>query len=103
MSEFEQTDVNRHGLFGYSYLDHYFMDHCRHPYFILVDGKYAGFVLMNNHSLLKNTDIAIAEFFIMRKYRQQCVGKRVVNQLLDTYPEVTEVSVLSKNKNGLKF
>lgn len=102
-SEFEHTDVNNNGLFGYSYLDHYFRDDNRDAYFILADGKHAGFVLIHNHTLLKDTDIAIAEFFVMRKYRKRGVGRTVIREILNRYPTCIEIPVRSKNQEGLKF
>lgn len=42
-SEFNDRDVNEFGLYGYKYLDHYWTDTDRHPFFVVVDGSYAGF------------------------------------------------------------
>ena len=102
-SEYEQTDVNRHGLFGYSYMDHYFTDKNRHAYFVLADGNYAGFVLIHDQTLLKDTDMAIAEFFIMRNYRRKGIGRTVLHNVLKEYSGIIEVPVSDKNQNGLKF
>ena len=33
-SEYEDSDVNSYGLYGYSYLDYYWTEENRHPYFI---------------------------------------------------------------------
>jgi hypothetical protein len=43
-SIYDQADVNAYGYFGYERIDHYWTDAGRTPYFIKIDGKYAGFV-----------------------------------------------------------
>ena len=48
-SMFDNADVNAHGYYGYRYLDHYWTESDRQAYFIVSDGKLAGFVLVNNH------------------------------------------------------
>ena len=84
-SEFNDRDVNEFGLYGYKYLDHYWTDADRHPFFVVVDGSYAGFVLVNSHSYLQKDDQvkSIAEFFIMRKYRRKGIGEEVAKQIFE--------------------
>ena len=45
-SEFENSDVNAYGLYGYSYLDYYWTEKGRYAYFIKADGKLAGFAMV---------------------------------------------------------
>ena len=40
-SQWEKTDVNDNGLYGYEYLDCYFEENNRYPYLIKVDEKIA--------------------------------------------------------------
>ena len=49
-SRYDHADVNEHGYYGYTYLDHYWTEEGRHPFFIKVDRKLAGFVLVNSHT-----------------------------------------------------
>ena len=46
-SEWEGQDVDCNGLYGYPYLDAYWTDEKRYPFLILVDGKLAGFAMVN--------------------------------------------------------
>ena len=48
-SEYLETDVNEHGKFEYQYLDSYWIESGRHPYFIKVEGKYAANMVMTLH------------------------------------------------------
>lgn len=92
-SEFNGRDVNALGRYEYTYLDHYWTDEGRHPYFVLVDGAYGGFVLVNSHCYLQKSgqSKSIAEFFVMRKYRKQGVGNAVAAQVFDKFRGEWEV------------
>lgn len=85
-SEYNSQDVNKYGLYGYKYLDHYWTDQDRHPFFVLVDNVLAGFVLINNHCYLQKNDAkSVAEFFIMRKYRRSGIGSVVATKIFDMF------------------
>ena len=75
-SEFSDDDINEYGYFGYAHIDDYWNEEGRHPFFIRVNGKLAGLVLVRScceHNTLPNPH-CIAEFFVMKKYRQKGVG-----------------------------
>ncbi len=38
-SQWNKKDVNKLGLYGYDYLDYYWVEDKRHAFFIMVDGK----------------------------------------------------------------
>lgn len=92
-SEFNDRDVNSHGRYGYKYLDHYWTEENRHPFFVIVDQQYAGFVLVNDYCYLQSGKQAksIAEFFIMRKYRRKGIGKVVAPLVFERFPGDWEV------------
>ena len=64
-SQWEKTDVNDNGLYGYEYLDCYFEEKNRFPYLIKVGGKLAGFILVCDYPevLDEKTDFCLSEFF----------------------------------------
>lgn len=104
-SEIENTDVDNHGRFGYKYLAHYWTGKNRKAFLIKVNGKIAGFVLINKHSYVandKNTNV-MAEFFIMRKYRRKEIGTRVAMKIFDIFPGKWEVKQIEKNKIAQLF
>lgn len=104
-SEYEDTDVNAHGFYGYSYLDNYWTEDTRQPFFIKVDGNLAGFVLVSNHCfLLKEVEAkSISEFFVMRKYRRKGVGRAVACQVFDMSPGKWEVFQHWENLPSIAF
>ena len=105
-SEFDGEDVNEHGRYGYLYFDHYWTEENRHPFFIKVDGRYAGFVLINDycHAIVKVEGTrSIAEFFVMRKYRKMRVGKTIAHQIFDRFPSLWEVAQHGANEPSKRF
>lgn len=106
-SEIDGDELNEHGLYGYRYLDHYWTEEQRIPLFIKVDGKYAGFVLINDyhmgfHSSNINTR-SIAEFFVMRKYRRKGVGAYVATTVFNRYPGPWEIRQTANNVAAQRF
>jgi predicted acetyltransferase len=104
-SEFDGEDVNEHGFFGYTYFDYYWTEDNRHPFFIKVDGKYAGFVLISDYAYVVKTGAikSVTEFFIMRKYRRKGIGKSVAMQIFDRFPGIWEVLQHGENEPSMRF
>lgn len=102
-SEFGKSDLDSHGCFDYRYLDHYWNEKERHPFIVCVDGKLAGFVLVNRHSYLPGNEWSVAEFFIMRKYRRQGVGKAAAFCIFDQFRGKWEVQEMEANLPAQHF
>ena len=100
LSEYENRDLNEHGLYDYSYLDNYWTEKDRYPFIIRVDDKLAGFVLVNKHSVVTSspTDYAIAEFFVLKKYRKRGIGKIVAFEVFNKFQGNWEVKQLRLHK-----
>ncbi len=98
-SEIHPGDVNQDGIFEYTYLDSFWSEPDRFPFLIYVDDKLAGFVLAAEYSYLQVTreTRCIAEFFVMRKYRRQGVGKKAAFQTFDMFPGKWEVGQIRAN------
>ncbi len=86
-SQWEKTDINENGLYDYEYLDCYFTEENRYPYFIKSDRKLAGFALISDYPEVpdEETDFCLSEFFILYKYRRSGVGREAVAQILDKH------------------
>ena len=68
-----------------------------------MDEKLAGFVLIDNEVVLTGNERSITEFFIMRKYRRQGVGKQVALEVFRRLPAKWEVRVIEKNAPAQAF
>lgn len=104
-SEFSHNDINEYGYFGYPYIDSYWSDKGRYPFFIRADGKLAGLVLVRSCCEYNNLSDPhnIAEFFVMKKYRHKGVGKTAALKIFDMFPGGWEISVWSDNLPALNF
>ncbi len=86
LSEFNGSDVNDHGVFDYRYLDHYWSEPGRYPYLIKCAGELAGLALIRNAEYDDGKYYQMAEFFVLRRYRRQGIGRKVARQLFERYP-----------------
>ena len=104
-SEFLQLDLDGAGHFKESILDNYFTDPSKTPFVVLVDDALAGFVLVSAQTLLPANagGRCIKEFFIMRRYRRQGIGKRVAAEIFSLSPCRWEVRVVQANQAAERF
>ena len=96
-SEFEDRDLNEFGKYEYRYLDLYWIESERYPFIVRVNDKLAGFVLINQFAYTKEAKWTIAEFFILKKYRNQGIGKKSAFYMFDRFPGRWEVRTLNEN------
>ena len=98
-SQYDNIDVNKFGLYGFEYLDYYLCEKDKWAYFIMVDGKLEGFILVRAGSELEDrkADFAIAEFFVMYKYRHFGVGKLAFFKILELHKGLCELKLHPKN------
>jgi len=72
-SEFLPTDLGPDGEFEYPYFDAYWTELGRAPLVIEAGGHLAGFALVRS-----GVPNDLAEFFVLRRYRRQGVGRQAV-------------------------
>jgi predicted acetyltransferase len=109
-SEMAPTDpdgfaFNEHG--GYDALidmADYWSRGGHHPLVIRVDGRAAGFALVNTASHRGGAvERNMGEFFVARLYRRQGVASEAVRQILALHPGLWEVAVMERNKAAQIF
>ena len=74
------------------------------PLLLRVDGKLAGFALLNAaaHSGLA-VDRNMAEFFVVRKYRRAGIGSAAAHAIFSRYPGRWEAAVMRANTGARRF
>ena len=110
-TEFTNDDIKEHGHFIDHYLDPLWPDdlwkkECFHPFFIRVDGKLAGFVIVKNGGYMYLDDDNahnIFEFFVMKKYRRNGVGRFAAETAFDMFGGKWEVCQMQNNMPARKF
>jgi len=105
-SQYDNRDVNKLGLYGHQYLDCYWWeDENGWAYFIEVDSKLAGFIMINDYCEVadRKTDFVISEFFVMYKYRRMGIGKKALFMALDLHRGTWHLKRHTKNENAVHF
>ncbi len=105
MSEYMKWNPDQDGTFaGYdtSKFDLYWQQDDHIPYFIKVNNELAGFVLIRRYPS-DSTLYDIAQFFVLRKFKGQGVGKDVLAQVVNAFPGRWQVRVLLENTGALSF
>lgn len=85
----------------YAYLPLYWTEPGRFPYFILADGKVAGFALVR--TLDESPLFEMAEFGVSKSYRGLAVGKAAAKALFAKHQGHWRVAVMQGNLSGLRF
>ena len=98
-------DVNPSGLYGYSYLDCYWLEAKRYPYLFLVRESLAGFALVNKVNWLPENKGAhsMAEFFVLKKYRRQGLGAAAAQCIINRFRGKWEIRILRENQSAIQF
>ncbi len=100
----DRGDLEDDGFFAEYPLEPYWQEPSRIPLLLRVEGRIAGFALVNAwaHSGLP-VDHSMAEFFVVRKHRRDGIGKRAAHIIFDRYPGQWEAAVARKNAGALAF
>lgn len=104
-SEYTGDDVDEQGRFTDEHLDRYWTEPNRYPFLVMVDGKYAGFILVRDMPGPQEGETihSIAEFFIMKKYRRQRIGQQAACRTFDRFPGSWNVFEMEENLPAQKF
>ena len=104
-SEYVRYDVEDNGLFvPYPDLQSYWEgDNNKFPYIIKKRDRYVGFVLVKFISSKDRSYFSIAEFFILKKYRHEGIGKAIAIKVFNLHRGQWEVYQKDKNKPAQIF
>jgi predicted acetyltransferase len=104
-SEFDGSDTGPLGFYGYPPLDDYWVEPERTPFLVRMNNQLAGFALVTRYNYFsgqKDTWM-LAEFFIMRKYRQLGVGEFVARYIFNQFPGDWQVAQIPENGPATLF
>jgi predicted acetyltransferase len=104
-SEYVKCDVEDNGLFtDYHGLEEYWKDeNHRFLYMIKKEEKYAGFVLVRFIESGERNYFSMAEFFVMKKYRREGIGRAIAGQVFGLHKGQWEVYQKESNKPAQVF
>jgi predicted acetyltransferase len=98
-------DISSDGRFGNARsIERFWTQRGRRAFFIRVGRVLAGFALIHNRAHFAGAGThEISEFFVLRKYRRQGVGRRAATRLFDMFPGSWEVAELASNVGAQAF
>ena len=102
----DQVDPKRlHGdPTAYDFLDLYWVEPARRPYWIVAEGVRAGFCLVNAYAVSgRPIDHAMAEFSIAPEHRRAGLGLVALRAVLARHPGQWELQVYRANTLGFGF
>jgi predicted acetyltransferase len=73
------------------------------PHLIKYNGEPAGFVLVDTKHVYPNTKYNVGEFFVLRKFRGQGLGRYAAEKIFKKYPGIWEVEQMVENCSAIKF
>jgi predicted acetyltransferase len=102
LSDIWDQDLDVHGEYGYS-LDAFWRPGPCKPFVFLVDGKYAGFALVDDDVCLPENEFWMAQFCVLRKYRRSGIGAAAAHAIFDLVRGRWEVGQMPRNLAAQKF
>ena len=102
-TEFINAHVEENGRFKEYPLNDYWAKDDHFPYLVRIDGKYAGFALVNWNEEETKSYFSMTEFFIMKKYRRAGLGKAVAHDLFRLHKGDWKVFQIEKNERAQSF
>lgn len=105
LSDIWDQDLDTHGEYGYE-LDAYWRDPAWHPFVAVVNGRYAGFALVNPALKVGQPDASahwMAQFFVLKKYRRLGLGAQLAKRVFAALPGCWEVGQMTDNLAAQRF
>jgi predicted acetyltransferase len=104
-SEVLAMHVGADGRFADVDLTSYWVDAWRHPFLIRVDGNIAGFALISERSKISGEagTCDMAEFFVLRRFRRQGVGRAAAFAAFGKFNGPWEVRQREENPEATAF
>ena len=88
------------GFFNYPWLENYFVEEDRHPFFIMNEEEIVGFVFVKT---LGEKHYQMSEFFIMNTFRKQGFGKKAAELLFQKFQGKWSISQEASNAVAVSF
>ena len=102
LSEVWPQDLNAHGEYGFA-VDRYLRNPLLRAYLFHVDGRHAGFGLVDPDVSLPDNEYWMGQFFVMKRYRRLGVGSRCARHIFDQFRGRWEVGQMPLNYPAQAF
>lgn len=102
LSDIWDQDLDVHGEYGYA-LDRYWQAPLHQAFVFRVGGHYAGLALVDDDVRLRDSQLWLAQFFVLKKYRRRGLGEQAARQVFDHLRGRWEVGQMAGNRPALAF
>lgn len=102
LSDIWDQDIDGNGEYGYA-LDRYWSSEQCHPFIATVNGRYAGFSLIDQAVKVGTEGHWVDQFFVLKKYRQLGVGSTLALGSFSALPGHWEVGQMLANQVAQHF
>lgn len=102
LSDIWDQDLDMHGEYGYE-LDRYWNKEGCSPYVFNIDGRYAGFALVDERVRIPDGRFWMDQFFVLKKYRRQGVASRAARAVFDNHAGAWQVGQMPHNLVARRF
>lgn len=107
MSEYvgkeEGWGVSEDGLYECIDFKKYWEDTNSFPFIVRYKNEIAGFVIVDKKGSAAEIDFNIAQFFVLRKFKNKGFGRHVAYQCFKKFPGAWEVMVMPGNEGAYRF
>lgn len=103
MLEEYEREISPESEGEYKYFDSYWEKDNRWSFFIMLDDKIAGFVLVNEYCLVEVGAKDMSEFYIKKEYRRQRIGLKAAHKVFDKFLGKWEVREIVENPKARQF
>jgi ribosomal-protein-alanine N-acetyltransferase len=91
------------GLFECIDFKKYWEDKNSFPFLIRYKNEIAGFVIVDKKGSDAEIEFNMAQFFILRKFKNKGIGKYVATEIFKKFPGIWEVMVIPGNEGAYRF
>ncbi|WP_238327757.1 GNAT family N-acetyltransferase [Paenibacillus gorillae] len=104
LSAYSQEEIGTEGTFEMEDISPYYKDDRLHPYFIKVNEKIVGFILVTSPPYVaEDVDYSVQELFVLPKYRGTNIAKDAVMQIFKLFSGRYDVGMFKSNAKAVKF
>jgi len=103
-SQYSGEELNDIGLIGFKWLDLFWIEENWHAYFIKIDNKLAGHILITDVcDRVFNNKYQIWDLYIVYLYRRKGIGKFVIKKIFEKYKGKYLITRHKNNHNAILF
>ncbi|SRR5579883_100415 len=107
MSEYlgsdEGWEISENGLYECIDFKKYWEDKDSFPFLVRYKNEIAGFVIVDKKGSSSDIDFNMAQFFIVRKFKNKGIGRYVAQQCFKKFLGIWEVMVIPGNEGAYRF